>query len=131
MKRITIAFCASLVAGIAHAQEYVPVKANCVVYHSGYEGKIVAPGVSEPSGKIARLECNGKDVEISSKDMAGGFIATKAYGKVKVRFGSMVATVGAGDFTSVPEGKTAPERVKDISVEKSAAKGFMDQFSKK
>ena len=130
MRLIIAVFCVSLVTDIAYAQEYVPVKANCVVYHSGYKGTIVAPGVSEPSGTIAKLQCNGKDVEIASADMVDGIILTKAYGKVKVHFGSMIATVGAGDFTSVQKGKTLPERVIDISVQKSAVKGFTAEFSK-
>jgi hypothetical protein len=107
---------------------YVPIKANCIVYHSGYKGTIVAPGVSEPTGTVAKLECNGKNVEIANNNMVGGIIVTKTYGKVKVHFGSMVATVGAGDFTSVAEGKTAPERVRDISVDSRQAESFKDQF---
>ncbi len=115
-------------SGSTGSDAYVPIKANCIVYHSGYEGTIVAPGVSEPAGTVAKLECNGKDVEIADSKMVAGIIATKTYGKVKVHFGSMVATVGAGDFTSVAPGKTAPERVRDISVEKSAAQSFTAQF---
>ncbi len=130
MRRIIVVLCVSLVTGIAYAQEYVPVKADCVVYHSGYKGTIVAPGVSQPSGTVAELQCNGKDVELASKDMVDGIILTKAYGKVKVRFSSMIATVGAGDFSSVQNGKTAPERVRDISVQRSAVKSFTAQFSK-
>jgi hypothetical protein len=110
------------------ATVYVSVKANCVVYHSGYRGTITAPGVSEPTGNIARLECNGKDVEIADNKMVAGVILTKHYGSVKVHFGSMVATVGAGDFTSVAPGKTAPERVEDISVQKSGANTFIADF---
>ena len=109
------------------ASSYVSVKANCVVYHTGYRGIVVAPGVSEPSGTVARLECNGKDVEIASSEMANGVIITKEYGKVKVHFGSMVATVGAGDFTSTG-GNTVPERAIDIAVQKSAVARFMAQF---
>jgi len=107
---------------------YVPIKANCIVYHSGYEGKIVAPGVSEPTGTVAKLECSGKDVEIADNKMVAGIIVTKTYGKVKVHFGSMIATVGAGDFTSVAPGNTASERVRDISVERSTAQSFTAQF---
>jgi len=88
----------------------------------------VAPGVSEPTGTLAKLECNGENIELASTKMVDGLIITKAYGKVKVHFGSMVTTVGAGDFTSVPDGKTLPERVKDISVEKSVAQSFVAQF---
>ena len=68
------------------ATEWVPVKANCIVYHSGYVGTIVAPSVSEPSGTVGSLECGGKNVEITSKEMVKGIILTKEYGKVKVHF---------------------------------------------
>jgi hypothetical protein len=107
----------------------VPVKADCIVYHSGYDGVIVAPGVSEPSGTVASLKCGGKKVEITSTKMVKGIILTKDFGKVKVHFASMVATVGAGDFTSDPgNGRSLPERVINMSVQKSAADRFMAQF---
>jgi hypothetical protein len=109
--------------------EWVPVKANCIVYHSGYDGTIVAPGVSEPSGTVGSLKCGGKIVEITSKEMVKGVILTKEYGKVRVHFASMVSTIGAGDFTSDPGGgRTLPERVIDMSVQKSAAESFSAQF---
>ena len=87
----------------SHAGEYVPVKVDCTVYQSGYKGKVVAPRISVPSGKVVRLQCNEKDVEITSNDMVDGYISTKAFGKVKVRFESDILTVGAGDFMSVAE----------------------------
>jgi hypothetical protein len=110
------------------AVEWVPVKANCIVYHSGYEGTIVARDVSEPTGTVARFTCNGKSVEIASKKMVKGIILTKDYGKVRVHFASMIATVGAHDFTDVGEGHTLPERVIDMSVQYSAVDRFMAQF---
>lgn len=105
------------------AGSYVLVKADCTVYHTGYEGIVIAPGVSEPSGKVTRLECNGKDVELTLHTMDHGIIYTQAYGPVKVHFGSMVATIGAGDFTSTG-GKAVPERAVDIAVQKSEVESF-------
>ncbi len=113
---------------IPAASIYVPVKAKCVVYHSGYEGIVVAPGVSEPTGKISKFECNGKDVEIASPEMAKGIIVTKAFGKVRVHFGSMIATIGAGDFTAVPDGHTIPEQTVEVAVQKSTVESFKSQF---
>jgi hypothetical protein len=118
-----------VVAAQSSADELVPVKANCIVYHSGYDGIVVAPGVSEPSGTVASLKCSGKKVEITSSKMVKGIILTKDFGKVKVHFSSMVATVGAGDFTSDPgNGRSLPERVINMSVEKSEIDRFMTQF---
>ena len=114
----------------AYAEEYVPVKVNCTVYHSGYKGTVVAPRISVPSGKVVKLECNGKDVDITNNDMVDGYIATKAFGKVKVRFESDILTVGAGDFILVQEGVSIPERAKDVSVPKSTVKTFTADFSK-
>ncbi len=110
------------------AAEWVPVKANCIVYHTGYDGTIVARDVSEPTGTLARFTCNGKNVEIASKKMVKGIILTKDYGNVKVHFMSMIATVGAHDFTTVGEGHALPERVIDMSVQNSAVERFRAQF---
>lgn len=109
------------------ASSFVLVKVNCTVYHKGYEGIVVSPGVSEPSGTVARLECNGKDVEIASGEMSKGVIITKDYGEVKVHFESMIATVGAGDFTAT-NGNTVPERAIDVAVKKPAVARFTAQF---
>ena len=108
----------------AFAEDAIKVSANCVVTHSGYRGTIVAPGVSKPSGKIAKLECNGKLVELASDSMNDGTVATKQFGDIGIRFASMVATVGAGDFTSVGPGHTAQERVIELYVPADKAKEF-------
>ncbi|MBC8874264.1 MAG: hypothetical protein H8E44_32920 [Planctomycetes bacterium] len=111
--------------------QYVLVGVKCVVYHSGYEGIIVAPGVLKPTGgTVVSLECNGKKVDILDEAIADGFIETKEFGKIGVRFGSMVTTVGAGDFTSVGEGTSVPEQAIEVYVEESEQKNFMDLFAK-
>jgi hypothetical protein len=119
-----------LTLGIAFADDAVKVSANCVVTHSGYRGTIVAPGVSKPSGKITKLECNGKMVELASDSMTDGVIATKQFGDISIRFASMVATVGAGDFTSVGPGRTAQERVIELYVPADKAKEFSSFLGK-
>jgi len=103
-------------AGSAFADDLAKVTASCVVSHKSYRGTIVAPGISKPTGKIAKLVCNGKNVELTSDSMNDGAIATKQFGDISVRFGSMIATVGAGDFTSVNPGSTAQERVVELYV---------------
>lgn len=111
--------------------QYVLVPVKCVVYHSGYKGVIVSPGVSKPTeGTVVSLDCNGKKIEISSKAIVDGYIETKEFGKIGVRFGSMVATVGAGDFTSVRKGSSVPERAIEIYVQKSKQKDFIALISK-
>ncbi len=111
-------------AGCTFADDPVKVSANCVVSHMGYRGTIVAPGVSKPTGKIAKLVCNGKNVELASDSINDGVIVSKQFGDVSIRFGSMVATIGAGDFTSVGPGQTAQERVVELYVPTSKAKEF-------
>jgi hypothetical protein len=90
----------------------------------------VAPGVSKPTeGEVATFQCNGKAVAVSSATIVDGHIETKDFGKVGVRFGSMVATVGAGDYVSVAEGIVLPERAIEVYVQKSQEKAFVERFS--
>lgn len=110
--------------------QYVQVTAKCVVNHSGYTGIIVAPGVSKPTeGTVVSLECNGEKVEISNNTIVDGYIETKEFGKIGVRFGSMVATVGAGDSISVAEGRSLPQPA-IVYVHKSKQKDFMALITK-
>ena len=111
--------------------QYVLVPVKCVVHHSGYKGIIAAPGVSKPmKGTVVSLECSERKVEISNNAIVDGYIETKDFGKIGVCFGSMVATVGAGDFISVREGRSIPVQAIEVYVHKSKEKDFMSLFSK-
>jgi hypothetical protein len=130
-KFLTMVTVATLLGGGAcFAEDAVKVSASCVATHGGYKGIIVAPGLSQPSGKIMKLECNSKNVELGSDSMKDGKVATKQFGEVSIRFGSMVATVGAGDFTSVGPGQTAKERIAELYVPAANANDFSNFIGK-
>ena len=131
MNRYFILLSLSLIWSTGYADDYSLVNTSCVVDHYGYKGTIIAPGISEPSGKIKKLECNGKVIEIKNNEMVNGLIDTKEYGKVKVHFSSNIVTVGAGDFISVPPGKTIEWDVRDIYVKSSVSKKFSSKYGSK
>jgi hypothetical protein len=43
-------------------------------------------GVKPSGGKVGDLSCEGQKIELTSDKFEDGFIATKQYGKIKVRF---------------------------------------------
>jgi len=111
-------------------KEYILIPVKCTIHHSGYKAVIVSPGVAKPlEGTVVSLECNGQDVELSGDSIIDGHIETKNFGKIGVRFGSMITTVGAGDFTAVPPGKSIQEPVVEIYIEKSKQEEFMSKYS--
>jgi hypothetical protein len=107
--------------------QHVQVSVQCVVYHSGYRGEIMSPGVSKPTeGTIESLKCNGKKVGLANNRITDGFIETEAFGKIGIRFASMVLTRGAGDSTSVAKGTTAEEKAIEVYVKESMQKSFLE-----
>lgn len=105
-------------------EEYVQIPIECTVIHSGYEGIVVSRGLSKPTGTLVELQCNGKIIETLNNKITDGFIDTKNFGKVAVRFYSMIATIGAKDFAAVPEGGKVPEKVLEFYVHKSKQEEF-------
>jgi hypothetical protein len=111
--------------------DYVLVPMDCVVSHSGWEGSVVAPGVTKPTnGIVVAFECNGKDVEIANKTIADGNIETKDFGKIGIRFGSQVQTIGAGEYISLAEGISLPEQAIEIYVLSSMLEDFTNRYPK-
>ncbi len=111
--------------------DYVLVPMDCVVTHSGWEGIVVAPGITKPtSGTVVSLECNGKDVEIANRTIADGYIETKDFGKIGFRFESQIQTVGAGEYMSLAEGYSLPERAIEIYIQSSNLKDFTNRYPK-
>lgn len=88
---------------------------DCIVAQSGWEEIVVAPGVTKPiSGTVVALACNGKGVEIANKTIADGYIEAKDFGKIGIRFGSQIQTVGAGEYIQLTEGISLPEPAIEI-----------------
>ncbi|MBI5294266.1 MAG: hypothetical protein HY869_02240 [Chloroflexi bacterium] len=111
--------------------DYVLAPMDCVVSHSGWEGIVVAPGVVKPaSGTVVAFECNGKDVEIANTTIVDGYIETKDFGKIGIRFGSQVQTVGAGEYMQLAEGITLPEQAIEIYILSSLLEDFTNRYSK-
>jgi hypothetical protein len=88
----------------------------CTVLHGSYRGVVVSPGALEATGPVARLTCNGNIVELSSNEMVGGRIKTKAFGDMDVHLASTVTTVGAPAYTQLPKGKTLREKAAEVYV---------------
>lgn len=115
----------------ATATGYVLVPVDCVVTHSGWEGIVVDPGITKPtSGIVVKLECNGKDVEIANKTIADGYIETSDFGKIGIRFGSQIQTVGAGEYIELAEGISLPQRAIEIYIQGSKVKDFTNRYPK-
>lgn len=113
------------------AADYVLVPINCVVNHSGWKGVVVEPGVDKPtSGTAVTFECNGKEVEIANTTISDGYIETKDFGKIGIRFASQVQTVGAGEYTDVAAGYSLPEQVIEVYIQQSMLKDFTNRYSK-
>ena len=92
---------------------------------------MVAPGVTKPtSGTVTAFECNGKDVELTSDTITDGYIETKDFGKIGIRFASQVQTVGAGEYMNLVEGISLPEPAVEVYVLSSMLKDFTDRYSK-
>jgi hypothetical protein len=91
---------------------------DCPRHHQAYSGTVTA------------FECNGKDVELTSDTITDGYIETKDFGKVGIRFASQVQTVGAGEYMDVAEGISWPEPAIEVYVLGSVLKDFTDQYSK-
>ena len=113
------------------ADQTVLVAAQCVLYHSGYEGITVASKILKPTkGTAVSLECNGKKIELADKTIVDGNVETKDFGKIGIRFASMITTVGAGDYTSVKEGFSLPEQVIQLYVQAAKQKDFAAAIAK-
>ena len=115
----------------AAADEYALAPIDCIVSHSSWRGTVVSPGVTKPtSGTVTALECNGKDVELTSDTITDGYIETKDFGKVGIRFASQVQTVGAGEYMDLAEGISLPEPAIEVHVLSSMLKDFTDRYAK-
>jgi hypothetical protein len=111
--------------------DYVLVPIDCIVTHSGWEGIVVASGVTKPTtGIIVAFQCNGKDVGLANTSIADGYIETKDFGKIGIRFASQIQTIGAGEFMKVAEGFSLPERASEVYVQNSMQKNFTNQYPK-
>ena len=114
----------------AAADEYVLASIDCIVSHSSWRGTVVAPGVTKPtSGTITAFECNGKEVALASDTITDGYIETRDFGKVGIRFASQVQTVGAGEYMDLAEGISLPEPAVEVYVLNSMLKDI-DRYSK-
>lgn len=130
--------CGALTAGTSNpneqpgaVDEYVLAPIDCIVSHSSWRGTVVAPGVTKPtSGTVTAFECNGKAVELTSDTITDGYIETKDFGKIGIRFASQVQTIGAGEYMDVAEGISLPEPAIEVYVLSSVLKDFTTQYSK-
>ena len=111
--------------------DYVLVPMDCIVFHSGWEGIVVAPGVTKPtSGIVVAFTCNGKDVEIADKTIADGYIETRDFGRMGIRFRSQAQTIGAGEYMKIAEGYSLPEPSVETYILSSMLTDFTNQYSK-
>ncbi len=84
-----------------------PRDVSCGITNFSYDGVMEGQRMVKPmSGKVGLFFCEKQKIELASPNFEDGFILTRDYGKVKVRFGmSLSGTL----FTlwMTPEQKTA------------------------
>ncbi len=65
-----------------------PRDVRCGITNFSYDGVMDGPRMVKPmSGKVGLFLCENKKIELASPNFEDGFIITRDYGKVKVRFG--------------------------------------------
>ncbi len=92
---LTSFFLASLTSGLAIAapagdnyQILGPRDVSCGITNFSYDGVMEGQRMVKPmSGKVGLFFCEKQKIELASPDFEDGFILTRDYGKVKVRFG--------------------------------------------
>jgi hypothetical protein len=81
------------------AYEFVPPKELAFeVQDFYYNGAVAADGVKPNGGEVGKLLCAGKAVELASPEFEDGYIVTKDFGKIKVRFSSSLTSEGFAVF---------------------------------
>jgi hypothetical protein len=114
---------------VAAEDGYQKMQVICTVLHGSYRGVVVSPGALEATGPVSRLTCNGNAIELSSTDMTGGRIKTKAFGDVDVHLASTATAVGAPAYAQLPKGKTLRERAIEVYVPADKAAEFTKYVS--
>ena len=75
----------------AAADDYQPLgygDVRCGIANFTYDGVMDGPRMVKPiSGRVGLFMCENQKIELASPNFEDGFILTKDYGKVKVRFG--------------------------------------------
>lgn len=71
-----------------------PRELNCTLNFL-FHRSAVRNGVSKPiSGEVGEFICNGQSIELLSQKVEDGYILTKEWGKVGVRFSTSVSAMG-------------------------------------
>ncbi|HHH48320.1 MAG TPA: hypothetical protein ENK51_05470 [Gammaproteobacteria bacterium] len=64
-----------------------PQDVRCGITNFTYDGVLDGPRLVKPmSGKVGLFLCENQKIELASPDFEDGFILTRDYGKIKVRF---------------------------------------------
>lgn len=92
---LTSFFLASLTSGLTMAapagdnyQPMGPRDVRCGITNFSYDGVMEGPRMVKPmSGKVGLFLCENQKIELASPNFEDGFILTRDYGKIKVRFG--------------------------------------------
>jgi hypothetical protein len=82
----------------AQPEEYVEVDPSELAFmiEDFYYDGVVGPDGMEPiGGEVGRFTCEGQVLELTSPEFVDGFIETKEYGRIKVRF---TTQLGGGSF---------------------------------
>jgi len=77
-----------------------------------YEGVSTDEGTKPTGGEVGKLICEGHEIELQSPEFEGGFIVTKNYGKIKIRFGSSVSGATSFAIWLTPEQKSKFKELK-------------------
>lgn len=94
MLRMTSFVAASFIVafgGTARADDYKLIdqeEINCEIRDFYYNGVVASDGVKPIGGEIGEFSCNGKVLQLTMKKFDDGFVVTKDYGKIMIRFDS-------------------------------------------
>ena len=81
----------SLAGAAPEADNYQPLgysDVRCGITDFSFDGELEGSRMIKPtSGKVGRFICEDQKIELASPNFEDGFILTRDYGKVKVRFG--------------------------------------------
>ncbi len=92
---VTSVILASMVGGLTMAapagdnyQMLGPYDVSCGITNFSYDGVLENSRMVKPvSGKVGLFLCEDQKIELASPNFEDGFILTRDYGKIKVRFG--------------------------------------------
>jgi len=102
-----------------------PMELSFSIKDFSHRSVIDEDGGKPIGGNIGELTCSGKKIELISHEFEDGYILTKKYGKIKIRFSTSLTGEGFSLWIT-PSQKQA---LKELTLPKNQVKGAADQFN--